>query len=208
MYGDTPAPSKRLRVSLNAPVTLVFAALCVCATALGVFTQGAATELLFSTHRSSLLDPLMYVRLFTHALGHSGWDHLIGNMSYILLLGPLLEEKYGSPRLAVIILVSALVCSITSILIFHTGGVGASGVVFTFILLSSVTNLREGEIPLTFILVAALYFGQQIYGAIFVGGNISYHGHIAGGLVGAAVGFLLPEKSGARTSGSGYGSGY
>ena len=83
-----------------------------------------------------------------------------------------------------------------------TGVVGASGVVFTFILLSSVTGLRDGEVPLTFILVAVLYFGQQIYGAIFVHDNISYLGHIAGGVVGAAVGFLLPTK---RQPTSGYG---
>ena len=123
-------------------------------------------------------------------------------MSYILLLGPLLEEKYGSLRLMGIMLASALAGSIANLVLLHTGVVGASGVVFTFILLSSITGLRDGEVPLTFILVAVLYLGQQLYGAFFVRENISYLGHIAGGVVGTIVGFLMPaEKQGT----SGYG---
>lgn len=191
--------SKRLpRITINAPVVLGFTLICVVVQIINTITFGASTQALFTFHVSSLSHPLEYFKLISFAFGHVNWDHCIGNLSYILLLGPLLEEKYGSARMAAIILASALACSITSILVFHTGGVGASGVVFTFILLSSVTNLREGEIPLTFVLVAALYFGQQLYGAAFIRGNTSYHGHIIGGLVGAAVGFLLPEQSGSR----------
>ncbi len=190
--------SKPLKITFNAPVVLGFTFICVAVQVLSTLTFGASTQALFTFHVSSLSHPLEYFKLVSFAFGHVSWDHLIGNMTYILLLGPLLEEKYGSSRLAAIILASALACSLTSILIFRTGGVGASGVVFTFILLSSVTNIREGEIPLTFVLVAVLYFGQQIYGAIFVRDFVSYHGHIVGGLVGAAVGFLLPEASGKR----------
>lgn len=142
----------------------------------------------------------MYVGLVSHIFGHASWEHLIGNMSYILLLGPLLEEKYGSGKLACIMLAG----NIANIVLLRTSIVGTSGVVFTFIMLSSVTGLREGELPLTFILVAALYFGQQIYGAVFVRDNISYLGHIAGGIVGFVVGFLLPTKSQSQSA-SGYG---
>ena len=38
---------------------------------------------------------------------------------------------------------------------------GASGVVFAFIMLSSFTCIKEKEIPLTFILVAVLYIGTR-----------------------------------------------
>lgn len=195
---DTSSAKRTPKITINAPVVLWFTLICVVVQVASTLTGGITTAALFSFHTGTLAHPLEWFKLVTFAFGHSGWDHLIGNMSYILLLGPLLEEKYGSPRMAAIILASAIACSVTSILVFHTGGVGASGVVFTFILLSSVTNLREGEIPLTFVLVAALYFGQQVYGALFVHGNVSYHGHIVGGLVGAAVGFLLPQKAGSR----------
>ena len=194
MYGDTPPSRKRLRISLNAPVTLAFAALCVCATALGVLTGGSATNLLFSTHAGSLTDPLTYVRLFTHVLGHAGWEHLVGNMGYILLLGPMLEEKYGSSTLACVILITAGVTGVLNNLLFPTTSLrGASGVVFAFILLSSLAGIRDGEIPLTFILVAVLFLGQQVIDGIFAADNISQFGHIVGGVVGAGLGFLFAD---------------
>ena len=45
--------------------------------------------------------------------------------------------------------------------------VDASGLVFAFILLNSFTSFKEGEIPLTCILVAFIFIGQQIYDGIF-----------------------------------------
>ena len=191
------------KITFNSPVVLVFVFICVGVQVLSTITGGATTQMFFTAKPGPWTDPLTYLCLVTHIFGHAGWDHLIGNMSYILLLGPLLEEKYGSGRLVGIILASALAASIANIVFLHVGVLGASGVVFTFILLSSVTGLREGELPLTFLLVAALYFGQQVYGAFFVRGNVSYLGHIAGGIVGGVVGFLLPAKENKGTSGYG-----
>ena len=71
---------------------------------------------------------------------------------------------------------------------------GASGVVFAFIVLASFTGFRDGEIPLTFILIAVIYIGQQVYEGIAVSDNVSNMVHIVGGLVGAAIGYLLNKK--------------
>ena len=68
---------------------------------------------------------------------------------------------------------------------------GASGVVFAFILLASFTNVRAGEIPLTVILVAAIFLGQQIYEGIFIRDQVSNISHIVGGIVGAVAGYRL-----------------
>ena len=87
-------PGSRLRISLNAPVTLTFVGVCLAAQLLNVLTGGASSRLLFSVYRSSLSDPLTYVRSFCHVFGHADWSHLMGNMIYILILGPMLEEKY------------------------------------------------------------------------------------------------------------------
>lgn len=184
--------SRSLRITFNAPVVLGFVAVCVVATAANYITNGAANRLLFSTYRSSLLHPLTYVRLVGHVFGHSGWDHLVANMSYILLLGPLLEEKYGSGTLAAVIALTGITTGLVNSLLFGNIALcGASGVCFAFILLSSVTSFRDGEIPLTFILVAMLFLGQQIMEGIFIRDNISQLAHVLGGLVGAGVGFLL-----------------
>ena len=68
---------------------------------------------------------------------------------------------------------------------------GASGVVFAFIILSSVTSVRTGEIPLTFILVAIIFLGQQVIQGVFATDNISNLSHFAGGVIGGAAGFGL-----------------
>ena len=180
----------QVRITLNAPVVLAFVALCTAATLMGQVTNGRATMALFATYRSSLLNPLTYLRLFTHVLGHSGWAHLVGNMVYVLLLGPLLEEKYGSRALAGIIAVTALATGLVNAALFpHVALCGASGICFAFILLSSLTSFREGEIPLTFILVALLFLGQEVVQGVMVQDDVSNLSHVIGGLIGAGMGF-------------------
>ncbi len=183
---------KRWKLTLNAPAVLVFSSLCILATLLGAVTGGAASRLLFSTYAAPLTDPLLYVRLFTHVIGHSGMDHLLGNLAYILLLGPILEEKYGSRRLVLLILLTGLITAVIHNLFFPgTMLLGASGVVFAFILLTSFTDFQEGEIPLTFVLVAVIYLGRQIWDGITVRDHVSNLSHIIGGLVGSVGGYVL-----------------
>ena len=176
---------KKLRVTFNSPVVLSVVAISFIATLLNYLTSGVSGQLLFMTYRSSLLSPMTWIRAFTHIFGHADWEHLIANMSYLLLLGPMLEEKYGSRTLVEVIAVTALATSLTNYLFFpETALCGASGVVFAFILLSSFTSFKEGEIPLTFILVAVFFLGQQVFDGLTVRDNISNTGHIVGGLLG------------------------
>lgn len=187
---------KKIKISYNAPVILSFVFICFAAMLVGVLTGGKGTHLLFMTYHSSLKNPLTYLRFFTHVFGHSGWSHFIGNAAYLLLLGPMLEEKYGSRMLIEIIAITSFVTGIVNYLFFWNVGLcGASGVVFAFIVLASFTGFKEGEIPLTFILVVVIFIGQQIYEGIAVSDNISNVAHIVGGLVGAAVGYLLNKQS-------------
>ena len=120
---------------------------------------------------------------------------VIGNAGYLLLLGPMLEEKYGSRMLLEIIAITALATGVVNYIFFWNIGLcGASGVVFSFIVLASFTGFNEGEIPLTFILVAVIFVGQQIYEGITISDNISNMAHIVGGLVGAIIGYLLNQR--------------
>lgn len=184
------------KISFNAPAILSFAAICLVAMGLNYITNGASNRAVFVTYHSSLLSPMTYIRLITHVFGHSGWEHFIGNMAYILLLGPMLEEKYGSVRIMQIIAITAVVTGVINYVFFWNVALcGASGVCFAFILLSSFTRFKEGEIPLTFILVAIIYLGQQVYDGIMLQDNISNMAHIFGGIVGGIIGFSLNKKS-------------
>lgn len=90
---------RKIKITFNAPVVLGFAAICFIATLLNYITNGKSNQMIFMTYHSSLMSPLTYLRLFTHVFGHDGWQHFIGNMAYILLLGPMLEEKHGPMKI-------------------------------------------------------------------------------------------------------------
>lgn len=187
---------KKIRITFNSPVVLCFVIICFLATLLNYLTGGKSNQVVFMTYHSSLFSPLTYVRLFTHVFGHEGWQHFIGNMAYVLLLGPMLEEKHGALKMTEVIVVTALVTGVVNYVFFwNTALCGASGVVFAFILMSSFTSFREGEIPITFILVTVIYLGQQIYEGIVLQDNISNMAHILGGVVGGILGFSLNKKS-------------
>lgn len=183
---------KRITITNNSPVILGYALACLAALGINTFTGGSANKLLFMTYHSPLTNVMTYVRFFTHVLGHSGWTHFIGNMSYILLLGPTLEEKYGPQKIIEVIGITALVTGIVNYIFFPAIALcGASGVVFAFILLISLTNVRSGEIPVTVILVAVIFLGQQVYEGLFLRDNVSNLSHVLGGLVGAFSGYNL-----------------
>ena len=184
---------KKFRIYLNAPLTMAFVSICILALALDYLTNGKSTMLVFSTYGSSYLNPLTYVRLICHVFGHGGVNHLISNMLYILLLGPILEEKYHD-RLIIVILTTALITGVVhNIIQPHTMLLGASGVVFSFILLASITGKEDG-IPITLILVAILWLGQEFYSGFTASDNISQLTHIIGGVSGTILGMIFKKR--------------
>ena len=190
---------KQLKISFNSPVILGFTLICLLSLLLGYLTKGTSTYTLFSVYRSSLLNPLTYIRLIGHVFGHANWQHFIGNIMLILVVGPLLEEKYGSSNMIVVILSTALVTGIVNIILFpHIRLLGASGVVFALILLSSFTSIKDGSIPMTFILVAVGYIGGQVYNGLFVHDNVSNLTHIIGGIIGASLGYVMNKNKMSR----------
>ena len=108
----------------------------------------------------------------------------------------MLEEKHGSVKILEIIAITALVTGLIHYIFFWNVALcGASGVVFAFILLTSFTGFRAGEIPITFLLVALIFIGQQIYEGVTIQDNISNTAHIVGGIVGAVLGYQLNRRS-------------
>ena len=182
----------RIRISFNSPTVLGFALICLAVQVLGELTHQASTRALFSVYGSSPANPLTYLRLVGHVFGHADWTHLLNNMMYILILGPLLEEKYGSLNLLFVMAATALVTGVIHVIFFpNVHLLGASGIVFAFILLASITSAEERTIPFTFLLVAVLYIGKQIYEGVTSQDNISQLTHIVGGVVGSVLGFVM-----------------
>ncbi len=182
------------KISYNSPVILTFVLISLFSLILGFVTNGASTTLLFSVYRCSLTDPLGYIRIFTHVLGHANFEHFFGNMLIILLIGPVLEEKYGGKMLIYLILFTALITGLFNVIFFSSALLGASGVAFMFIVLSSFVNIKSKKIPLTLILISVMYIGNEIFLSFTSVDNVSRITHIIGGLLGAFFGYLLNTK--------------
>jgi len=135
----------------------------------------------------------MYLRLLGHALGHANLAHYFNNFMIILIIGPMLEEKYGGKSILTMMVVTALVTGVLHMVISDNAKLGASGIVFMMILLGSFANFRRGQIPLTLLLAVGIFLGREIHSAITLDNNIAYMSHIVGGLCGAAFGFFAQK---------------
>ncbi len=182
------------KIHYNAPVTLTYTLLSFFVLVIGRLTNNMSTNLFFTNFKTSFLDPLQYLRMVSHVLGHVDWEHFAGNFLIILLLGPMLEEKYGSKAMVEMIFTTALVTGLINIFAFQTGLLGASGIVFMFILLSSFANGQTGRIPLTLIIVIFIFLGKEIVSGLTLQDNTSQITHIIGGLCGGIFGHYIGRK--------------
>jgi len=118
-------------------------------------------------------------------------------MTLFLLLGPVLEDKYGGATMVEAFGLVAIISGLVNIIFFPgTALLGASGLVFMMIILVSASDLRAGEIPITMILIMIIYLGSELWSMVTTHDNISQLTHIIGGLCGAIFGGLLNSRSG------------
>lgn len=183
-------------ISYNAPVVLTFALVSLIALILNMLTNGMTNRLFFSVYRSNF--SLAYViRLVGHCLGHANWSYYAGNMTLFLLLGPILEDKYGSGKLLLMIVITAVISGLLNILLFpQIALLGASGIVFMFIVLTSASCMVDDRIPLTMILIIVIYLGAEVMNALTKQDSISQFTHIIGGVCGAVFGLANSGKRG------------
>ena len=180
-----------MKLRYNAPVVLTYALLSLGVLLLGMVTPPDTALRYFSAPAHlDLASPLFYFRLVSYVMGHAGWDHYIANLMLILLVGPLLEEKYGSSRLLVMAGLTTLITSLSNLLLFHASVMGGSGIAFMLILLASFSNIGRNEIPLTFVVVATLFLGQEVISSLRTD-QISQFSHLLGGFIGALFGLLV-----------------
>lgn len=194
---------KRWHITYNAPVTLTFALFCALILLTDSLLHHQLIPALFTAPGAPFdyHSPLNFLRLLTHVFGHADWNHLLGNLAFILLLGPLMEERYGSPMLALMMTATALVTGVINACLIPAGLLGASGIVFMLIVLASLSTIEKGEIPISFIFIIAIYLGRELGGGAKAA-NVATVAHIVGGLCGSLFGFMIaPKKRAAKKSG-------
>lgn len=192
---------KGFHISYNAPVTVTFSLLCAGIFLLDQYVSGGKLiPLLFTVPGGAKSPspfewsiPLSYIRLFTHVLGHCDWNHLLGNLTFILLLGPLMEEKYGSAMTALMMTVTAAVTGVINACFLSSSLLGASGIAFMLIVLASISTISKSSIPFSFLLVLSVFIAREILSPS--ASNISTIAHITGGLCGSLFAFLAVPKA-------------
>jgi rhomboid protease GluP len=188
------------KLHYNSPLMLTFALVSLAALIADLITGGAANLKLFSVYRSPLSNILTFPRFFLHVLGHASYQHYISNMLLLLVIGPPLEEKYGSRNMLLAFLLTAFVCGLVQWIFFPGSALlGASGIVFMMIVLSSLSGMRKDSIPLTLIFVLVFYLGKEVVDGLFTKDNISQLTHIIGGTCGAVIGLLIFRRSAKKT---------
>ncbi|MCB9223548.1 MAG: rhomboid family intramembrane serine protease [Crocinitomicaceae bacterium] len=180
-----------MKLTFNSPVVLIFSFICAAVYIMSTMNIGNNYFVVFPEWDFS--NPAWYFRVVSHTMGHASTEHLMGNMAFFLLLGPIVEEKYGSKHLLLMMITTAVITGLIQITFFNVPLLGASGIVFMLILLVSLVNFKNKEIPLTFVLIVIIYIGKEIWGT-FEQDNISHSTHIIGGIVGAGFGFALGGK--------------
>lgn len=190
-YGESPQPKRSWKITYNAKFTLTFCFLSLAMLLVNMLTAGTMNNLFGLSPHLSLEGSY---RMISYIVCHADFKHFLGNIVLLLMLGPILEEKYGTKLLTIMTVVTAVATGLVNALFFNQGIIGASGIVFMFIVLSSVVNMKQKEIPLTFIFIVLIYIGGEILNS-FNDDNISQFGHIFGGICGAVWGFLFNKNN-------------
>jgi membrane associated rhomboid family serine protease len=139
-------------------------------------------------------------RLVSPVLVHGSLLHLLFNMYFLYLVGPLVEQMYGSVRFVVLYVLTAAAGSAASFLFGGSGpSVGASGAIFGLcgvLLVVSVVHrpVLDGRGRAIMSQIGGLVVLNLIIGFGFdaLGARIDNAAHVGGLLAGLWLGFVLP----------------
>lgn len=177
--------------SYNSFVILSYFFLCLLVLVLNIVTKDRINRFLVF-RRGSLLNPMTYIRLIASGLCHKNWSHFRNNFITILLIGPLLEEKYGGINILYMLLITTFVSSLVHLFIYDGGAIGASDNVYMLIVLCSIVNISDGKIPITLILILLFYIVDEIIKQFSSkNDNISHDSHIVGAICGFIYGYFI-----------------
>ena len=199
-----------IKVAYDAPVTLTFVIICAIIFLLNMLmakggkSLGLENYLASPTTQTGVMPfipsaPVSYVRLLFYIFGSGaagnavagGASLLFTNLILIMLLGPAMEERYGSAIIGIMIFVSALFSGVLNACFCQTSLVGAVPVVSMMIFLNAFMSFSKKKFPLSFAAVMVLFVLLQIFSGA---GAVQIIICIAGGLCGSLFAFLTSPK--------------
>ena len=134
------------------------------------------------------------LRLFLHVLGGRDIPFLICNLIFILLLGPQMEERYGSVIIGIMIFVAALFSGVLNACFCKVPVSGSEPVVFMLILLCAMMHLSRSKVSASALAVIIL-FAVMLVLRKNPNGTAGVLITLAGGLCGSLFAFLTSPKA-------------
>lgn len=177
--------------SYHSMVTISYFLICFIVFVLNVLFKDKVTRFL-KIRRGSIFNPMNYIRLVTSGFCHADFQHFRNNFIFILLLGPILEEKYGSLLFLEMILITTVASSIFHLLFYDSSAIGSSDLVYMMVVLCGIVCSFDGKIPITFVLLFLFFVFEEIVKMFFHKKNdqVGHDGHVIGAICGIVFGYF------------------
>ncbi len=196
---DSPVVLSFVLISL-----VIFIADCASSSFVSSFLACRASKGEVPFNFSSFID---YIRLILYVFGyHSSSDFFI-TMMVLLLLGPLIEERYGSSIFSLMIFVTSLSGGVLTATLSSENLLGSKGIAFMLIILSFLSEFSKGYIPASCLLSFILFFMDGFIGlksdmhfSDFTQYSVKVLVLLASGISGSLFGFLASPKKRQRTT--------
>lgn len=197
---------RKVKFIYDAPVTLTFSLVCIVVFLIDTFLLKnylAQHILLSPTSGSGLMpfsfsDPVSYPRLILYVFGSESITLLLANLVLILLLGPFVEEYYGSVVVGIMMAVSILFSGVINACFCVTSLQGPTVIVFMMIFLNGFIAISKKKLPLSFIVVCLMIiaFGWlENKPAGIASSLVTVLINVAGGLCGSLIACLASPKA-------------
>lgn len=130
-----------------------------------------------------------YFRILLYPFGFSSWNQLTANLVFILLLFPKIESVFGKLFSSMLVLITVAFAGVICVCFSNSVIYGTSGIVCMLLILAIFISADKRQIPLSYILLAVIYFAREIVSIIDTN-TIEVFCHFAGSLASSLVGIL------------------
>lgn len=191
-----------LKFSYDAPVSQTFVILSFVIFLIDLFAlkfKLNTTYLISPTSSQGVLpfvfsDPLSWARIFLYIFGGKDQVVLVTNLLLVILIGPTMEERYGSVIIGIMFFVSALFSAVLNTLVCKNGMSGCGSVVFMLLILNAMMFFTKKTISATSITMIVLFVCREF----FIKNDNGIAGSLitlAGGLCGSLFAFIASPKA-------------
>lgn len=189
----------------DSPVTISFSLLSVLLFVLNCLAIKGSLDIKILSSPTTSAGPIpfmatqisSYLRLFLYAFGSQNFVGLLSNLLFLLMLGPVMEERYGSLVIGIMMAVSVLFSGVLNTCFCETSLQGCMPIIFMMIFLNSFMSFSKKKIPASFFIIFIFYIIKEILQVTDkrFSGIVGLIICITGGLCGSLFAFLTSPKA-------------